>query len=107
MKYKSIAVILFVLLAGGIFLMQDSTTEGVRAHSVTDLTSDLNLGSGTCAAKIDNTNSYPVNVTYKFRGIESDTTRINGSSTVPVEGIGCSEASIEILQVRDLDQDRS
>ena len=103
MIYKLITAILLVLLAGGIFLIQDSTTQGVKTHSVTDLTSDLNLGSGTCAAKIDNTNSYPVNVTYKFSGIESDTTRINSSSTVPVEGIGCSETSVEIVQVRNLD----
>jgi ABC-type Na+ efflux pump permease subunit len=102
MKKALLAVIIVLLIGGAYIFLQPSMKEGVKAYSIVDLAEQSGIGSGTCAAKLENTNSYSVNVTYKFSGIESKTVKLNESTTAPVEGVGCSEPSMKIIDVEKL-----
>lgn len=103
MRYIAI-IAAVVLLSGCTGILSGQPQMGGVAVLDTEKFSVYEGTSGMCSAKVKNTNSYNVTVTYQFDGTDAETETIRPSSETKqgwtlINGQGCFSPEIELLSV--------
>lgn len=105
MRHLALAAVAAAVLASGCIGSQ--SVKGVKVYDAVEIGKDSGLGAGKCVAKVRNTNSYYVNLTYRFEGTGTEEVRVKPVESMGEEdlgfqiinGMGCSKPEVEILSV--------